>query len=179
MFSVLGAEGPCWPGAAGFSPCLRGIAWLGGGGGGGGWGRAPTATRALSSSSGSRGDGGGGGSSSPDEKLAAARAKREPAQGEGVGDRVAGGAALGARGGRGGYGASPRGGGSGGGGGRGGGGAGVKRKARFAERASPESLQLNSELSQAVSVEEILKLVDERADVFNAVNVSTALNKLW
>jgi hypothetical protein len=28
-------------------------------------------------------------------------------------------------------------------------------------------------------VEEILTLVDERADVFNAVNVSTALNKLW
>ena len=189
------AEGPCWPGAPGFSPCLRGIALLGDGGGGG-WYRAPTATRALSFSSGSRDDGGGGGSSSPDDKLTAAclargssvgdkltaaRAKRESAQGQGVGDPAAGGAARGLPGGWAGYGGSRRGGGSGGGGGRGGGGggAGVKRKAPFAERASAESIQLNGELSRAGSVEEILTLVDERADVFNAVNVSTALNKLW
>ena len=206
------AVGPCWPVAVGFSPCLRGFAWLGGGGGG--WGRAPSATRALSSSSGSHGDEGGGGSPSPDDhltptrsaggssvrdrlatararrepasngssvndRLAAARGKGKPAQGVVVGDPAAGGAARGGRGGRGGYGASPRGGGSGGGGGHSGGGAEVKRKAPFAERASAESLQLNSELSQAGSVEEILTLVDERADVFNAVNVSTALNKLW
>ena len=190
------AEGPCWPGGAGFSHYLRGISWLGGSGGGGGWCRAPTATRALSTSSGSRGDEGGGGSSSPDDKhtaarlargssigdkLAAARAKREPAQGKGVGDTAAGGAARGSPRGWGGYAASPRGGGSGGGGGRsgGGGGAGVKRKAPFAERASAERNQLNGELSRAGSVEEILTLVDERADVFNAINVSTALNKLW
>ena len=55
-------------------------------------------------------------------KLANARAKREPAQGEGVGDPAAGSAARGVPGGWGGYGASPRGGGSGGGGERGGGG---------------------------------------------------------
>jgi len=157
---------------------LRGFACLGGGGGGGGGlGRAPTATRALSSSSGSRGDGGGGGSSSPNDKLAA-RGQMKSTQGEDVGGRgvtggevADGGAVLE---GRGGYGASTRGSGGGGGGGRGGGGAGVKRKVPFAE-----SLQLNGELTQAGSVEEVLRLVEERAEVFNPVNVSTALNKLW
>jgi len=191
-FQWVSKEGPCWPGAKGFSPCLRGIAWPGGGGGGGGgWGRVPTATRALSSSSGSRGDGEGVGSPSPDDhltptrsagessvndRLAAARARREPAQATSVVDRVAGGAARGAPGGWKGYGASPRGGGSGGDGGRGGGGGGAgvnKRSARA------KSVQLNCELSQAGSVEQILTLIDEHADVFNAVNVSTAFNKLW